>query len=84
MTPFICHSPEGKLVVTETQIEWLVVRCFGQEDALSPKRWEEKFGNDKTVPYIVNTGGHTLLQFVLLKTVIFICVNSILVNLTFN
>lgn len=78
MTPFICHSLECKLVVTETQIEWLVVRCFGQKEALSAKRWEE------TVPCIVNTGGHTILQFVLLKTVIFIYVNSISVNLTFN
>ena len=40
------------------------------------------FGNDETVPYIVNTGGHTMFPFVLLKTVIFIYVNSILVNLT--
>lgn len=37
MTPFIYHPPEGKLVVTETQIEWLVVRRFGQEEALKTK-----------------------------------------------
>lgn len=41
MTPFIYHPPEGKLVVTETAIEWLVVRLLWQEEALKTKRWRK-------------------------------------------
>ena len=53
MTPFIYHPPEGKLVVTETQIEWLVVRCLGQEEALTAKRWEENLGMMKLFPILL-------------------------------
>ena len=61
-----------------------MVSCqvFGAGRSTESKEVGGKFGNDETVPYIVNTGGHTMFPFVLLKTVIFIYVNSILVNLT--